>query len=91
MFKYNYSGFFLDTNENISIGIPNIQRSCAAVNTPAACVNKAINQIQDLEVKLEESFLQVIFICIVLVTISIKKLTVDVRISREIKIFFAAK
>ncbi|KAL7984330.1 hypothetical protein Chor_002900 [Crotalus horridus] len=55
---YNYSGFFLETNENISIGIPNKQRSCAAVNTPAACVNKAINQIQDLEVKLEESFLQ---------------------------------
>ncbi|XP_039189507.1 coiled-coil domain-containing protein 178 isoform X2 [Crotalus tigris] len=47
-----------ETNENISIGIPNKQRSCAAVNTPAACVNKAINQIQDLEVKLEESFLQ---------------------------------
>ncbi|XP_034285595.1 coiled-coil domain-containing protein 178 isoform X6 [Pantherophis guttatus] len=47
-----------DINENISIAIPNKQRSCAAVNTPAACVNKAINQIQDLEVKLEESFLQ---------------------------------
>ncbi|XP_026554925.1 coiled-coil domain-containing protein 178 [Pseudonaja textilis] len=47
-----------DINENISVGIPNKQRSCAAVNTPAACVNKAINLIQDLEVKLEESFLQ---------------------------------
>ncbi|XP_058032911.1 coiled-coil domain-containing protein 178 isoform X2 [Ahaetulla prasina] len=47
-----------DINENISIGIPNKQRSCAAVNTPAACVNKAINLIQDLEVKLEEPFLQ---------------------------------
>ncbi|XP_013920115.1 PREDICTED: coiled-coil domain-containing protein 178 isoform X1 [Thamnophis sirtalis] len=47
-----------DINENISIGIPNKQRSCAAVNTPASCVNKVINQVQDLEVKLEESFLQ---------------------------------
>ncbi|XP_025029829.1 coiled-coil domain-containing protein 178, partial [Python bivittatus] len=47
-----------DINENISVGIPNKQRSCAAVNTPTACVNKAINHIQDLEVKLEESFLQ---------------------------------
>lgn len=71
----------------MSIGIPNKQRSCAAVNTPASCVNKVINQVQDLEVKLEESFLQVIFICIVLVTISIKKLTVDLRISRELKHF----
>ncbi|XP_063156031.1 coiled-coil domain-containing protein 178 [Candoia aspera] len=47
-----------DIDENISVGIPNKQRSCAAVNTPTACVNKAINHIQDLEVKLEESFLQ---------------------------------
>uniref|UniRef100_A0A6J0TE21 Coiled-coil domain-containing protein 178 n=1 Tax=Pogona vitticeps TaxID=103695 RepID=A0A6J0TE21_9SAUR len=45
-------------DENISLGIPSRQRSCAAVTHPSACVNKAIQHIQDLEVKVEESFQQ---------------------------------
>ncbi|XP_062986763.1 coiled-coil domain-containing protein 178 [Elgaria multicarinata webbii] len=45
-------------NEKIPLSLPSRQRSCAAVNTPSACVNKAINHIQDLEVEVEESFQQ---------------------------------
>ncbi|XP_028592896.2 coiled-coil domain-containing protein 178 isoform X1 [Podarcis muralis] len=44
--------------ENILGGLPCKQRSCAAVNAPASCVHKAIHHIQDLEVKVEESFQQ---------------------------------
>ncbi|XP_034981455.2 coiled-coil domain-containing protein 178 [Zootoca vivipara] len=44
--------------ENILGGLPCKQRSCAAVNAPATCVHKAIHHIQDLEVKVEESFQQ---------------------------------
>ncbi|XP_042319125.1 coiled-coil domain-containing protein 178 [Sceloporus undulatus] len=43
-------------NEKIALDLPSRQRSCAAVSTPAACVNKAIHHIQDLEVKVEEAF-----------------------------------
>ncbi|KAJ7338791.1 hypothetical protein JRQ81_012693 [Phrynocephalus forsythii] len=46
-------------DENISLEIPSRKRSCAAVSTPSACVNKAIHHIQDLEVKVEESFQQI--------------------------------
>nr|XP_056710719.1 coiled-coil domain-containing protein 178 [Euleptes europaea] len=42
----------------MSLEIPSKQRSCTAVTTPSACVNKAIHHIQDLEVKLEASFQQ---------------------------------
>nr|XP_008113111.1 PREDICTED: coiled-coil domain-containing protein 178 isoform X3 [Anolis carolinensis] len=42
-------------NEQISLDIPSKQRSCAAVNTPSACVNKAVHHIKDLEVKVEET------------------------------------
>ncbi|NXE47909.1 CC178 protein, partial [Casuarius casuarius] len=35
------------------------QRSCAFVNTPLPCINKAIHHIQELEVKLEKCFQQV--------------------------------
>ncbi|NWZ23685.1 CC178 protein, partial [Asarcornis scutulata] len=35
------------------------QRSCAFVNTPLPCINKAINHIQELEVKLYKCFQQV--------------------------------
>ncbi|XP_053105015.1 coiled-coil domain-containing protein 178 isoform X2 [Hemicordylus capensis] len=45
-------------NDNMPLGIPSRQRSCGAVSTPTACVNKAIHHIQDLEVKMEESFQQ---------------------------------
>ncbi|NXD06650.1 CC178 protein, partial [Nothocercus nigrocapillus] len=34
------------------------QRSCAFVNTPLPCINKAIHHIQELEVKLEKCFQQ---------------------------------
>ncbi|XP_044280340.1 coiled-coil domain-containing protein 178 isoform X2 [Varanus komodoensis] len=44
--------------ETNSLGLPSRQRSCAAVNTPSACVNKAIHHIQDLEMKVEETFQQ---------------------------------
>ncbi|NXA45440.1 CC178 protein, partial [Nothocercus julius] len=37
------------------------QRSCAFVNTPLPCINKAIHHIQELEVKLEKCFQQVHF------------------------------
>ncbi|XP_060099824.1 coiled-coil domain-containing protein 178 isoform X2 [Heteronotia binoei] len=40
------------------LNCPSIQRSCTAVTTPSACVNKAIHHIQDLEVKMEASFQQ---------------------------------
>nr|XP_060628719.1 coiled-coil domain-containing protein 178 [Anolis sagrei ordinatus] len=42
-------------NEQISLALPSRQRSCAAVNTPSACVNKAVHHIQDLEAKVEET------------------------------------
>ncbi|NXG28390.1 CC178 protein, partial [Dromaius novaehollandiae] len=35
------------------------QRSCAFINTPLPCINKAIHHIQELEVKLEKCFQQV--------------------------------
>ncbi|XP_066480519.1 coiled-coil domain-containing protein 178 [Tiliqua scincoides] len=47
-----------DMNEKMLFGAPAKQRSCAAVNTPSSCVNKAVHHIQDLEVKMEESFQQ---------------------------------
>ncbi|KGL75042.1 Coiled-coil domain-containing protein 178, partial [Tinamus guttatus] len=34
------------------------QRSCAFVNTPLPCINKAIHHIQELEVKLQKCFQQ---------------------------------
>ncbi|KFV85521.1 Coiled-coil domain-containing protein 178, partial [Struthio camelus australis] len=34
------------------------QRSCAFVNTPLLCINKAIHHIQELEVKMEKYFQQ---------------------------------
>ncbi|NXA33574.1 CC178 protein, partial [Eudromia elegans] len=37
------------------------QRSCAFVNTPLPCINKAIHHIQELEVKLEKCIQQCIF------------------------------
>nr|XP_025036608.1 coiled-coil domain-containing protein 178 isoform X2 [Pelodiscus sinensis] len=40
------------------LGYPTRQRSCALVNTPSPCVNKAIHHIQDLEVKIENYFQQ---------------------------------
>ncbi|XP_067323137.1 coiled-coil domain-containing protein 178 [Anolis sagrei] len=42
-------------NEQISLALPSRQRSCAAVNTPSVCVNKAVHHIQDLEAKVEET------------------------------------
>ncbi|NXE74695.1 CC178 protein, partial [Cochlearius cochlearius] len=35
------------------------QRSCAFVNTPLPCINKAIHHIQELELKMEKCFQQV--------------------------------
>ncbi|NXW17151.1 CC178 protein, partial [Circaetus pectoralis] len=35
------------------------QRSCAFVNTPLPCINKAIHHIQELELKIEKCFQQV--------------------------------
>ncbi|NXN70215.1 CC178 protein, partial [Himantopus himantopus] len=35
------------------------QRSCAFVNTPVPCINKAIHHIQELELKVEKCFQQV--------------------------------
>ncbi|KFZ63637.1 Coiled-coil domain-containing protein 178, partial [Antrostomus carolinensis] len=34
------------------------QRSCASVNTPLPCINKAIHHIQELELKMEKYFQQ---------------------------------
>ncbi|XP_015281878.1 PREDICTED: coiled-coil domain-containing protein 178 [Gekko japonicus] len=45
----------VSANEKMSLDSPAKQRSCTAVNTPSACVNKAIHHIQDLEVKMEET------------------------------------
>ncbi|KAH0617740.1 hypothetical protein JD844_016284 [Phrynosoma platyrhinos] len=58
-------------NEKISLGIPSRQRSCAAVNTPSACVNKAIHHIQDLEVKVEEAFQWVVYLNVFIVLVII--------------------
>ncbi|KFQ19203.1 Coiled-coil domain-containing protein 178, partial [Merops nubicus] len=43
-----------DKNERITTR----QRSCAFVNTPLPCINKAIHHIRDLEVKVEKCFQQ---------------------------------
>ncbi|KAJ6662085.1 hypothetical protein lerEdw1_012550 [Lerista edwardsae] len=45
----------IDMNDKKIFDMPSKQRSCAAVNVPSSCVNKAIHHIQDLEVKMEES------------------------------------
>lgn len=47
----------------MSLDSPCKQRSCTAVTTPSACVNKAIHHIQDLEMKMEASFQQVLHVC----------------------------
>ncbi|XP_025958777.2 coiled-coil domain-containing protein 178 isoform X2 [Dromaius novaehollandiae] len=50
-----------DTNEpsqDKSKCITTRQRSCAFINTPLPCINKAIHHIQELEVKLEKCFQQ---------------------------------
>ncbi|XP_039380753.1 coiled-coil domain-containing protein 178 isoform X5 [Mauremys reevesii] len=45
-------------NKEMLLGYPTRRRSCALVNTPSPCVNKAIHHIQELEVKIESSFQQ---------------------------------
>ncbi|XP_067409982.1 coiled-coil domain-containing protein 178 [Emydura macquarii macquarii] len=45
-------------NKEMLLGHPTRRRSCALVNTPSPCVNKAIHHIQELEVKIENSFQQ---------------------------------
>ncbi|XP_062424528.1 coiled-coil domain-containing protein 178 [Rhea pennata] len=48
-----------DTNEPCkSKCIATRQRSCAFVNTPLPCINKAIHHIRELEVKMEKCFQQ---------------------------------
>ncbi|CAM2106587.1 unnamed protein product [Caretta caretta] len=47
-----------DKNKEMLLGYPTRRRSCAFVNTPSPCVNKAINHIQELEIKIESSFQQ---------------------------------
>ncbi|XP_073187383.1 LOW QUALITY PROTEIN: coiled-coil domain-containing protein 178 [Lepidochelys kempii] len=47
-----------DKNKEMLLGYPTRRRSCALVNTPSPCVNKAINHIQELEIKIESSFQQ---------------------------------
>ncbi|XP_048363268.1 coiled-coil domain-containing protein 178 [Sphaerodactylus townsendi] len=47
----------------MSLDTPSKQRSCTTVITPSACVNKAINHIQDLEVNMEASFQQYDRLC----------------------------
>ncbi|XP_044861970.1 coiled-coil domain-containing protein 178 isoform X1 [Mauremys mutica] len=45
-------------NKEMLLGYPTRRRSCALVNTPSPCVNKAIHHIQELEVKIGSSFQQ---------------------------------
>ncbi|KFP16477.1 Coiled-coil domain-containing protein 178, partial [Egretta garzetta] len=51
-----------DSNEpsqDLNKWITTRQRSCAFVNTPLPCINKAIHHIQELELKMEKCFQQV--------------------------------